>query len=77
MSTTVTLELDDEAAALLQHLAGGDDLGEYVSGLIRMAAARRTAGDSELEALRLLVQGLASEIHRINARLVTLETANE
>ena len=77
MSTTVTLELDDEAAALLAHLAGGDDLGEYVSGLIRSAAARQVAGDSEMEALRLQVQGLASEIHRINARLATLETANE
>ena len=44
MSTTVTLELDDEAAALLAHLAGGDDLGEYVSGLIRSAAARAELG---------------------------------
>ena len=77
MSTTVTLELDDEAAALLLRLAAGDDLGEYVSGLIRSAAARASSGDLEMEALRLQVQGLASEIHRINARLATLETANE
>jgi hypothetical protein len=77
MSTTVTLELDDDAAALLPQVAAGDDPGAYVSGLIRWAAARAGAGDSDLEALRVQVQGLVGEIHRINARLVTLETANE
>jgi hypothetical protein len=45
--------------------------------LIREAAARPAAGGGDLEALRLQVHGLVSEIHKINARLLTLESKDE
>jgi hypothetical protein len=46
--------------------------------LIREAAARPGAPNGgDLEAVRMHLQGLVSEIHKINARLLTLESQDE
>ncbi len=83
MPKRITVMLDDEAAALLPRLAGGArKQGEYLSGLIRAAAARPAGGGAtpeatELEHLRIQVRGIIGELQSLNARLVTLETQDE
>ncbi len=78
MTQRVCVHLDEDAAELLKQLAPSPrKQGEYLSGLIREAAARPAAGGGDLEALRLQVHGLVSEIHKINARLLTLESQDE
>ena len=79
MTQRVCVHLDEDAAELLKQLAPSPrKQGEYLSGLIREAATRPGAPNgSDLEALRLQVHGLVSEIHKINARLLTLESKDE
>ena len=79
MSKRFTVTLDDEAAALLPRLAGGArKQGDFLSRLIH-AAANAPAGPtpSDFEALQLEVKGLVSELHKVNARLLTLESRDE
>jgi hypothetical protein len=59
----VKLTLDADVASLLLELAGSPrKQGEFVSKLIREAAARRNAPDVDVEGLRLQMLGLAKSL---------------
>lgn len=76
MTKRVTLTFDDDAADLLPRLAPSlKKQGEFVSELIKAAAATRGApAGTELEAFRLQLLGLTSEVQAVKARLVALES---
>jgi hypothetical protein len=68
------VDLDDEAAAHLEHLAPSHE--EQVL-LINRLIHEAPAPGTETETLRLQVLGLISEVQSIKSRLLSLETANE
>jgi len=70
----VNLMLDADVVAILDDLAGGErKRGQYVSELLRSTyAASQQAGDihlMDLEALRLLVLGLAGRVVGVEGQI--------
>ena len=73
----VKLVLDADVAEMLPRLAGSPrKQGEYVSRLIRQAAAQETAGprSDPAEQLRQDVLGVASQLSTVTKRLLDLAT---
>jgi metal-responsive CopG/Arc/MetJ family transcriptional regulator len=75
----VNLMLDSDVIEMLDELAEGErKRGQYISQLIRSAyAAKRSAPDvrsMDLDALRLMVQGLAGRVLTIEGEIINLQS---
>jgi hypothetical protein len=75
----VNLMLDVDVIDWLDSLAGGErKRGQYISSLIRNAwAARQAAPDvrtMDLDALRLMVQGLAGRVIAAEGEIISLRS---
>jgi hypothetical protein len=75
----VNLMLDSDVIDWLDFLAGGErKRGQYISQLIRNAyAAQRSAPDvreMDLDALRLMVQGLAGRVIAVEGEISNLRS---
>jgi hypothetical protein len=76
MAQRITIMLDDDAAGMLPRLAGSSrKQGEYLSGLIRAAAANAEHPPAaDLDGLRLQVSLLAGQVAGLAGRLSALES---
>jgi hypothetical protein len=76
MGQRITIVLDADAARLLPDLAGSSrKQGEYLSGLIRAAAANAEHPPAaDLDGLRLQVSLLAGQVASLAGRLSALES---